>query len=242
MSADPLALLRPDALNARADRINLFAFGAANPVSRFDAVGTQSTVVTDERPPNFVQTTPREFDFSHYDDLWEIAPPDPLFTIERPPNPYEEVLYNHPLGGGMVQTRAQMAKEKRAAAIAAWGVGLQSSINSPLSAILTSLEGDVNSEGARVAAALGEFVWDMAGFGGSLKVGPGRGSFNGADIDDRTFSFRDVTGAEQAGAAALRRGVGGPMKAHPRHDLRGAGGRFVTQQQYELQVPWNWRR
>jgi hypothetical protein len=237
-----MAVSRPDAIIASRETTNLFGFAGGNPVSRFDAVGTQSTVVTDERPPNLVQGAPTEFDFSHYDAMWDIAPPEPLFTIERPPNPYEEVLYNHPLGGGIVQTRAQMEKEKRAAAIAAWAYGIRASANSPVSAALTSMEGNVNSEGAVVAAAMGEFVWNMASFGGSLRIGPGRGSFNGADVDDRTYNYRDVLGAELAGASALRSGIGGPAKAHPRHDLRGSSGRYVNQAQYELQVPLYWRR
>jgi RHS repeat-associated protein len=52
MSADPLAMSRPDAINTSREATNLFGFAGGNPVSRFDAVGTQSTVVTDERPPS----------------------------------------------------------------------------------------------------------------------------------------------------------------------------------------------
>jgi len=48
MSPDPVGLVHPEQIDATKEIANLYAFSSANPTSRFDAAGTESTVVNDK--------------------------------------------------------------------------------------------------------------------------------------------------------------------------------------------------
>jgi hypothetical protein len=181
-------------------------------------------------------------DFSHWDNLWDVLPPETVLTVEPDPapvDPHQEVLYNHPLQNGVVQRRAQIEQEKRAERIMNWAQGVKLSAGNPVSALFTSGSDDLSSKESLGAAQAGEFVWTLGSFGGALRVGYDRSAFNGASTDDRTFSFqKHVLPGELQGAREAGRGVAGPEKAHWRHDLRDDRGRFVTRQQYERKSHW----